>query len=140
MLVVGESGVGKELFARMIHHLSPRSGEIFVPVDCTSLPESLLESEMFGYAKGAFTGAHSDKMGLFQFADKGTFFLDEIGELPLALQSKFLRVLQERRFRPIGGVREIEVDIRVVAATNVDLEQALRDKVFRSDLYYRLNV
>lgn len=140
VLVVGESGTGKELFARLVHHLSPRAGEIFVPVDCASLPESLLESELFGYSKGAFTGAAADKMGLFQFAHRGTLFLDEIGELPLALQSKFLRVLQERRVRPIGGVQELEVNVRVIAATNVDLEQALRARAFRSDLYYRLNV
>ena len=139
-LIVGESGTGKELFARAIHRLSARSGEIFVPVDCASLPENLLESELFGYCKGAFTDARSDKMGLFEFAHKGTLFLDEIGEMPISLQAKLLRVLQERTFRPIGGRRQIEVDVRVLAATNCDLEQALHDKTFRSDLYYRLNV
>lgn len=140
VLIVGESGTGKELFARLIHHFSRRAQEVFVPVDCASLPQNLLESELFGYSKGAFTGASVDKMGLFQFAHHGTLFFDEIGELPLVLQAKFLRVLQERRFRPIGGCHEIEVDVRVVAATNSDLEEAIRDKTFRCDLYYRLNV
>jgi len=140
VLIVGESGTGKELFARLIHHVSRRHQEVFVPVDCVSLPHNLLESEMFGHHKGAFTGASVDKMGLFQFAHRGTLFLDEIGELPLALQAKFLRVLQERRFRPIGGCHEIDVDVRVVAATNSDLEQAVREKTFRCDLFYRLNV
>ncbi|HOE96461.1 MAG TPA: sigma-54 dependent transcriptional regulator [Candidatus Sumerlaeota bacterium] len=140
VLIQGESGTGKEVFARLIHRLSPRSQEILVPADCASLPENLLESELFGYRKGAFTGAHSDKMGLFEFAHKGTLLLDEIGEMPLALQAKLLRVLQERRFRPIGGREQIEVDVRVIAATNRDLAQALAEKTFRSDLYYRLNV
>src|SRR5690606_6195698 len=114
--------------------------EIFVPVDCASLPENLLESELFGYRKGSFTGATADKMGLFEFAHKGTLFLDEIGEMPVALQAKLLRVLQERQFRPLGGREQIEVDVRVIAATNRDLETAVREKAFRSDLYYRLNV
>jgi DNA-binding NtrC family response regulator len=140
VLITGESGTGKELVARGIHHLSSRRNEIFVPMDCASLPESLLESELFGYRKGAFTGANTDKMGLFEFAHKGTLFLDEIGELQPSLQSKLLRVLQERRFRPIGGRSEIEVDIRVLAATNRDLEEAVQTKTFRSDLFYRLNV
>ena len=140
VLIVGESGTGKELLARAIHRLSGRSEQIFVPVDCTSLPENLLESELFGYVKGAFTGATSDKMGLFEFADKGTLFLDEIGEMPIALQAKLLRVLQERTFRPIGGREQIGIDVRVVAASNRDLEKALKDRAFRSDLYYRLNV
>jgi DNA-binding NtrC family response regulator len=140
VLIAGESGTGKELFARLIHHFSRRHQEVFVPVDCVSLPQNLLESEMFGHSKGAFTGASVDKMGLFQFAHRGTLFLDEIGDLPLALQAKFLRVLQERRFRPVGGCNEIDVDVRVVAATNSDLEQAVRDKTFRCDLFYRLNV
>ncbi|MFH0793722.1 MAG: sigma-54 dependent transcriptional regulator, partial [bacterium] len=140
VLIDGESGTGKELVARAIHKLSQRRDEIFVPVDCASLPENLLESEIFGYRKGAFTGATSDKMGLFEFAHKGTLFLDEIGEMPISLQAKLLRVLQQRQFRPIGGREEIEIDVRVVAATNRDLNQALREKTFRSDLYYRLNV
>ena len=140
VLIMGESGTGKELFARAIHNLSARHNEIFVPVDCASLPENLLESELFGYCKGAFTGANSDKMGLFRFADKGTLFLDEIGEMPVALQSKLLRVLQERQFRPIGGCNVTNVDVRVVAATNRDLNESLREKTFRSDLFYRLNV
>jgi two-component system response regulator AtoC len=140
VLVVGESGTGKEVIARAIHKLSARNKQIFVPVDCASLPEHLLESELFGYRKGAFTGATSDKMGLFEFAHKGTLFLDEIGHMPLDLQAKLLRVLQERQFRPIGGREETEIDVRVIAATNRDLNQALRDKTLRSDLYYRLNV
>jgi DNA-binding NtrC family response regulator len=140
VLIVGASGTGKEVFARAIHRLSGRRDEIFVPVDCASLPENLLESELFGYRKGAFTGAGSDKMGLFEFAHRGTLFLDEIGEMPLALQSKLLRVLQERRFRPLGGREEIDIDVRVIAATNRDLDEALREKTFRSDLFYRLNV
>jgi DNA-binding NtrC family response regulator len=140
VLLVGESGTGKELIARAIHRLSARHTEIFVPVDCASLPENLLESELFGYRKGAFTGATADKMGLFEFAHKGTLFLDEIGHMPSALQAKLLRVLQERTFRPIGAREETDIDVRVIAATNRDLAQALRDKTLRSDLYYRLNV
>lgn len=140
VLLVGGSGTGKEVIARAIHRLSARRNEIFVPVDCASLPENLLESELFGYRKGAFTGAVSDKMGLFEFAHTGTLFLDEIGHMPVGLQAKLLRVLQERQFRPIGGREEIEIDVRVIAATNQDLNQALRDKTLRSDLYYRLNV
>ncbi len=140
VLVVGESGTGKEVIARAIHRLSARAREIFVPVDCASLPEALLESELFGYRKGAFTGAHADKMGLCEFAHKGTLFLDEIGEMPVALQAKLLRVLQERQFRPIGGREQIDTDVRVIAATNRDLEAAVRERSFRSDLYYRINV
>jgi len=140
VLIQGDSGTGKEVVARAIHRLSPRKSEIFVPVDCASLPENLLESELFGYVKGAFTGANSDKKGLFEFAHKGTLFLDEIGEMPLALQSKLLRVLQERQFRRIGGRHQIAVDVRVIAATNRDLSQAVQEKIFRSDLYYRLKV
>jgi len=140
VLITGDSGTGKEVVARAIHRLSSRREEIFVPMDCASLPENLLESELFGYRKGAFTGANADKMGLFEFAHKGTLFLDEIAEVPLSLQSKLLRVLQERRFRPIGGREEIEVNIRVLAATNRNLEQSVQAKTFRSDLFYRLNV
>jgi DNA-binding NtrC family response regulator len=140
VLILGESGTGKEVFARAIHRLSRRSGEMFLPLDCASLPENLLESELFGYQKGAFTGATSSKIGLIEFAQGGTLFLDEIGEIPLPLQVKLLRVLQERQFRPIGGRQQIDMDVRLLAATNVDLEQAVLDKRFRSDLYYRLNV
>jgi DNA-binding NtrC family response regulator len=140
VLIVGESGTGKELFARAIHELSARRKEIFVPVDCASLPENLLESELFGYQKGAFTGANSDKLGLFEFANRGTLFLDEIGEMPISLQAKLLRVLQERQFRPLGGRQQVDIDVRVIAATNRDLEAALAEKSFRSDLFYRLNV
>lgn len=140
VLITGESGTGKEVIARAIHKLSPRRREIFVPIDCASLPENLLESELFGYTKGSFTGAQSDRKGLLEFAHKGTLFLDEIGEIPQSLQVKLLRVLQERSFRPIGGHEQIDVNIRVVAATNRDLAQEVRAKNFRSDLYYRLNV
>jgi len=140
VLVTGESGTGKEVVARAIHALSQRRGEVFVPIDCASLPENLLESELFGYTKGSFTGATADKKGLLEFAHKGTLFLDEIGEIPMPLQVKLLRVLQERSFRPIGGRGQIEVNIRVVAATNRDLAEEVRAKNFRSDLYYRLNV
>lgn len=140
VLVTGESGTGKELVARAIHSLSPRRGEILVPIDCASLPENLLESELFGYSKGAFTGAHADKKGLLEFAHRGTLFLDEVGEIPPSLQVKLLRVLQERCFRPIGCREQVEVNIRVVAATNRSLEEEVQAKNFRSDLYYRLNV
>jgi DNA-binding NtrC family response regulator len=140
VLVTGESGTGKELVARAVHSLSPRRNEICVPIDCASLPENLLESELFGYVKGSFTGAHMDKKGLLEFAHKGTLFLDEVGELPPALQVKLLRVLQERSFRPIGGRQQVEVSIRVVAATNRNLEEEVKNKTFRSDLFYRLNV
>jgi DNA-binding NtrC family response regulator len=140
VLITGESGTGKEVIARAVHRLSARRKEIFVPVDCASLPENLLESELFGYTKGAFTGATSEKKGLFEFAHKGTLFLDEIGDMPIALQSKLLRVLQERSFRRIGGREQIDVDVRVIAATNRDLPAAIQEKTFRSDLYYRLNV
>lgn len=140
VLIMGESGTGKEMVARAIHGLSQRHGEVFVPIDCASLPENLLESELFGYTKGSFTGAVADKKGLLEFAHKGTLFLDEIGEIPLPLQVKLLRVLQERAFRPIGGRGQIDVNIRVVAATNRDLAEEVRAKNFRSDLYYRLNV
>lgn len=139
VLVTGESGTGKEMIARALHRLSGRSGA-FVPVNCGALPENLMESELFGHVKGAFTGAIQNKEGLFSAADKGTLFLDEIGELPSALQVKLLRVLQEHRFRPVGAQKEVQVDVRVVAATNRDLERAIDDSSFRQDLYYRLNV
>jgi DNA-binding NtrC family response regulator len=140
MLVLGESGTGKELVARAIHANSPRAAGPFVPVDCASLPEQLLESELFGHEKGAFTGATAAKPGLIETAHRGTLFLDEIGELPLALQAKFLRALQERQIRRVGGMRQIDVDIRVVCATNRDLRALVKAGEFREDLYYRINV
>ena len=140
ILVLGESGTGKELIARAIHANSPRATQAFVPVDCASLPEQLLESELFGHEKGAFTGAVKSKRGLMEVADRGTLFLDEIGELPLALQAKLLRVLQERQLRHVGGTSQIDVDVRVVSATNRDLREAVAKGQFREELYYRVNV
>ncbi len=140
VLIYGESGTGKELFARSIHAHSNRRANAFIPVDCVALPESLLESELFGYEKGAFTGADAMKKGLLEYADKGTLFLDEICELAPNLQAKLLRVLQEREFRRIGGKSLIQVDIRVISATNRRPEEAVRSGQFREDLYYRLNV
>src|SRR5262245_53314232 len=139
-LVLGESGTGKELIARAIHANSPRATQAFVPVDCASLPEPLLESELFGHEKGAFTGAVKAKRGLMEVADRGTLFLDEIGELPLTLQAKLLRVLQERQLRHVGGTAQIDVDVRVVSATNRDLREAAAKGQFREELYYRVNV
>ena len=140
ILVMGESGTGKELVARAIHANSRRASGPFVPVDCASLPEALLESELFGHEKGAFTGATSAKQGLIELANRGTLFLDEIGELPRNLQVKFLRVLQERQLRRVGGSRQIDLDIRIVSATNRDLRaQAAKDE-FRQDLFYRISV
>jgi DNA-binding NtrC family response regulator len=140
ILVLGESGTGKELVARAIHANSERASKPFVPVDCASLPEHLLESELFGHEKGAFTGAVKTKSGLIEMADHGTLFLDEIGELPLALQSKFLRALQERNIRRVGGTGLIDVDMRVVSATNRDLREEIAKGRFREELYYRINV
>ncbi len=140
VLIQGESGTGKELVARMLHFNSVRKDRPFVPVNCGAIPENLLESELFGHEKGAFTGAAQTRIGRFELAHGGTIFLDEIGELSLGLQVKLLRVLQERSFERVGGTKTIEVDVRVVAATNQDLEQAVQQKRFRQDLYYRLNV
>jgi two-component system, NtrC family, response regulator AtoC len=140
VLVRGESGTGKELFARAIHDLSARAAQPFVKIDCTSLPENLLESELFGYEKGAFTGAVARKPGRVELADRGTLFLDEIGELPSAPQAKLLRLLQDREFERLGATRVMKLDVRVVAATHRDLETMTERGQFRQDLFYRLNV
>lgn len=140
VLIRGESGTGKELIARSIHQNSPRANEVFQAVNCAAINENLLESELFGHEKGSFTGAIGEKKGLFEVADGGTLFLDEIGELDISLQAKLLRALQEKQIRRVGGTREINVDVRVVAATNRDLLKMTQDGRFREDLYYRLNV
>jgi DNA-binding NtrC family response regulator len=140
VLVQGESGTGKELVAKAIHDLSPRRGKAFIAVNCAALPETLLESELFGHEKGAFTGAAERRLGRFELADSGTIFLDEIGEIPLSVQVKLLRVLESRSFFRVGGTQPIKVDVRVIAATNRDLEERVGLGDFRDDLYYRLNV
>lgn len=140
VLLLGESGTGKELVARAIHDSGKRRDKPFIKVNCAALPETLLESELFGHERGAFTGAHATRPGRFELASNGTIFLDEIGEMPLALQAKMLRVLQEKQFERIGGSKTFEVDVRIIAATNVGLERAVERGEFRADLYYRLNV
>ena len=140
VLISGESGTGKELVARAIHRESPRKDRHFVVINCAGMPETLIESELFGYKKGAFTGAVSDKQGLFDAAHEGTVFLDEVGELPPTIQVKLLRVIQERTFVAVGGTEEKRVDVRFISATNKDLEEEVMDGKFREDLFFRLNV
>ena len=140
ILITGESGTGKELVAKAIHYNSPRKEKPFVTLNCGAIPETLIESELFGHMKGAFTDAIATKKGLFEVADEGTLFLDEISELPLLMQVKLLRVLQDREFKRVGGTEDIRVDVRIISATNKDLEEAVKEKRFREDLFYRLNV
>ncbi len=140
VILLGESGTGKELFARAIHNLSPRAEYPFVPINCAAIPRELLESELFGHEKGAFTGAEARKIGKFELADKGTIFLDEIAEMDLSLQAKLLRAIQEGEIERVGGLKSVKIDVRIVAASNRDIEKAVEEKLFREDLFYRLNV
>jgi len=140
ILLEGENGTGKDLIAKTLHYQSLRQAEPFISINCAAIPENLLESELFGYEKGAFTDARSQKRGIFELADKGTLFLDEIGEIPLMLQAKLLRVLEDQTFRRLGGLKDIKLDLRVVAATNKNLREAVKEGAFRQDLYFRLNV
>jgi transcriptional regulator with GAF, ATPase, and Fis domain len=139
VLLLGESGTGKELFARAVHHLSPRREQPFVALNCAAIPEGLVENELFGHERGAFTGAGARKVGKLDLAHRGTLFLDEIGELPLAIQAKLLRVLEERRFDRVGGTQMVEVDVRIVVATNRNLKKLAEEKLFREDLYFRIS-
>jgi PAS domain S-box-containing protein len=140
ILLEGENGTGKDLIAKTLHYQSLRQAEPFIAINCAAIPETLLESELFGYEKGAFTDARSQKRGIFELADRGTLFLDEIGEIPLMLQAKLLRVLEDQSFRRLGGLKDIKLDLRVVAATNKNLREAVKEGAFRQDLYFRLNV
>jgi two-component system, NtrC family, response regulator AtoC len=140
ILLDGENGTGKDLIAKTLHYQSLRQAEPFIAINCAAIPDSLLESELFGYEKGAFTDARAQKRGIFELADKGTLFLDEIGEIPMMLQAKLLRVLEEQTFRRLGGLKDINLDLRVVAATNKNLREAVKEGAFRQDLYFRLNV
>ena len=140
ILLEGENGTGKDLIAKTLHYQSLRQAEPFIAINCAAIPDTLLESELFGYEKGAFTDARAQKRGIFELADKGTLFLDEIGEIPLMLQAKLLRVLEEQSFRRLGGLKDIKLDLRVVAATNKNLREAVKEGAFRQDLYFRLNV
>ncbi len=140
VLISGESGTGKELVAKALHNMGPNRDQPFVAINCSAIPDSLLESELFGHEKGAFTDAKSKRKGLFQLAEKGTIFLDEIGDMPLSMQPKLLRAIQERSFRPVGATQEVRFDARIVAATHVNLELAVSEKQFRQDLFYRINV
>jgi len=140
ILLEGENGTGKDLIAKTLHYQSLRQAEPFIAINCAAIPETLLESELFGYEKGAFTDARQQKRGIFELADRGTLFLDEIGEIPLMLQAKLLRVLEEQCFRRLGGLKDIQLDLRVVAATNKNLREAVQEGAFRQDLYFRLNV
>jgi len=140
VLILGETGTGKELIARAVHRMSARKDHPFVTLNCAAIPTGLLESELFGYEKGAFTGALGQKIGRFEMAHRGTLFLDEVGDIPLDLQPKLLRALQEKAFERLGGTKTIPIDVRLVAATNRNLKQMMSDKLFRSDLYYRLKV
>jgi transcriptional regulator with PAS, ATPase and Fis domain len=140
ILLEGENGTGKDLVAKTLHYQSLRQAEPFIAINCAAIPDTLLESELFGYEKGAFTDARAQKRGIFELADRGTLFLDEIGEIPLMLQAKLLRVLEEQCFRRLGGLKDIKLDLRVIAATNKNLREAVKEGAFRQDLYFRLNV